>query len=357
MLDSLNSTINRELIFSGGYLNPHLTFKNFVVGKTNELAYAASKHVEKITEISFNPLFLYGGIGLGKTHLMHSIAWSIRKHNYKRQVMYLSAEQFMYHFIRALRFRNSVEFKEQFRSVDVLMIDDVQFISGKNSTQEEFFHTFNALVDKKRQVIVSANKSPSSLEGIEEPLKSRLGSGLVADIHPTTYELRLKILQSKLNKLNAKIPLESLQFLAHKITSNIRDLEGALIRIIAYATLVGRKITLDMVKDVLKDILYLNKKLITIEEIQKKVSQYYNIKISEMYSSRRIKSIVLPRQVAMFLTKKLTTCSLPEIGQKFGGRDHTTVIHSIKKIKELCKINLKLEKDINFLIASLRMVS
>jgi chromosomal replication initiator protein len=345
---------NGRAIFSGGHLDPRLTFDNFIVGKPNELAYAAARRVAEASEVTFNPLFLYGGVGLGKTHLMHAIAWHIRQRHPERQVMYLSAERFMYQFIRALRFRNAVAFKEQFRSVDVLMIDDVQFISGKDSTQEEFFHTFNALVDQKRQVIVSADKSPSDLEGMEERLKSRLGWGLVADIHPTTYELRLGILQAKLESLGAEIPLEAIEFLAHKITSNVRELEGALTRVAAHATLVGRTVTLDMVQDVLRDLLRSNERLITVEEIQRKVSEHYNIRTSEMHSSRRVRSLARPRQVAMYLAKRLTTHSLPEIGRKFGGRDHTTVMHAVKKIEELCERDTALEEDINLLIRALK---
>ncbi|MCP4922836.1 MAG: chromosomal replication initiator protein DnaA [bacterium] len=347
-------TSNAEAVFSGGHLDPRLTFDNFIVGKPNELAYAAARRVADASEVTFNPLFLYGGVGLGKTHLMHAIAWHIRQKHPERQVMYLSAERFMYQFIRALRFRNAVAFKEQFRSVDVLMIDDVQFISGKDSTQEEFFHTFNALVDQKRQVIVSADKSPSDLEGMEERLKSRLGWGLVADIHPTTYELRLGILQAKLETLEAAVPLDAIEFLAHKITSNVRELEGALTRVVAHATLVGRTVTLDMVQEVLRDLLRSNERLITVEEIQRKVSEHYNIRTSEMHSSRRVRSLARPRQVAMFLAKRLTTHSLPEIGRKFGGRDHTTVMHAVKKIEELCEKDTALEEDINLLIRALK---
>ncbi len=239
-------------------LDPRLTFQNFVVGKPNELAFAAARRVADASAVPFNPLFLYGGVGLGKTHLMHAIAWEIRNRDPQRRVIYLSAEKFMYQFIRALRFRDTVAFKEQFRSVDVLMIDDVQFISGKDSTQEEFFHTFNALVDQNRQVVISADKSPSDLEGLEERLRSRLGWGLVADIHPTTYELRLGILQSKAEQLRAQIPQKVTEFLAHKIQSNVRELEGALNRIVAHSTLVGRDITLESTQEVLHDLLRAN---------------------------------------------------------------------------------------------------
>src|SRR5271156_1167868 len=257
-------------------LDPRLTFSNFVVGKPNELAFAAARRVADSTSVPFNPLFLYGGVGLGKTHLMHAIAWEIRTRDPSRRVIYLSAEKFMYQFIRALRFRDTVAFKEQFRSVDVLMIDDVQFISGKDSTQEEFFHTFNALVDQNRQVVISADKSPSDLEGMEERLRSRLGWGLVADIHPTTYELRLGILQAKAEQKQTEIPQKVLEFLAHKITSNVRELEGALTRITAHTQLVGRSSTLESAQDVLHDLLRANDRRVTIEEIQKRVAAHYN---------------------------------------------------------------------------------
>ncbi|MEQ9199000.1 MAG: chromosomal replication initiator protein DnaA, partial [Rhodospirillales bacterium] len=236
-------------------LDPRFTFDSFVVGKPNEFAYAAAQRVAEAGAVTFNPLFLYGGVGLGKTHLMHAIAWHIQKLAPHRSVVYLSAEKFMYRFIRALRERNTMDFKEQFRSVDVLMIDDVQFIGGKDSTQEEFFHTFNALVDQGRQIVISADKSPAALEDMEERLRSRLGCGLVADIHSTTYELRLGILQSKAEKMGVPVPDKIMEFLSHKITSNVRELEGALNRVIAHSQLVGREITLETVQDVLHDLL------------------------------------------------------------------------------------------------------
>lgn len=335
--------------FNSAPLDPRFTFNNFVVGKPNELAYAASRRVADADKVTFNPLFLYGGVGLGKTHLMHSIAWHIKDKHPDRHVIYLSAEKFMYQFIRALRYRDTVTFKEKFRSVDVLMIDDVQFISGKDSTQEEFFHTFNALVDQNRQVIVSADKSPSDLEGLEERMRSRLGWGLVADIHPTTYELRLGILQAKVEKLDLGVPINVLEFLAHKITSNVRELEGALNRIVAHATLVGRNITVESTQEVLKDLLRANDRQVTIEEIQKKVAEHYNIRFADMHSTRRTRTVARPRQIAMFLSKKLTPQSLPEIGRKFGGKDHTTIIHAVKKIESLYISDKSVTEDIDLL--------
>ncbi|HZT20118.1 MAG TPA: chromosomal replication initiator protein DnaA [Dongiaceae bacterium] len=330
-------------------LDPRFTFENFVVGKSNELAHAASQRVAEARIVPFNPLFLYGGVGLGKTHLMHAIAWHIKKRTPQRRVIYLSAEKFMYQFIRALRQKSVMTFKEQFRSVDVLMIDDVQFISGKDSTQEEFFHTFNALVDQNRQVVISADKSPHDLEGLEERMRSRLGWGLVADIHPTTYELRLGILQSKAEQMKAQVPSKVLEFLAHKIVSNVRELEGALNRIVAHGTLIGRPITLETTQELLHDLLRANDRRVTIEEIQRRVAEHFNIKLADMHSERRARAVARPRQVAMYLSKQLTTRSLPEIGRKFGDRDHTTVMHAVRKIEELCALDAGFSEDVELL--------
>ena len=336
----------------GATLDPRYTFENFVVGKPNELAHAAARRVAESEQVvpGCNPLFLYGGVGLGKTHLMHAIAWHIRRNNPKRRVLYLSAEKFMYQFIKALRFKEALAFKEYFRSVDVLMIDDVQFISGKDSTQEEFFHTFNALVDQNKQLIISGDRSPSDLEGIEERVRSRLGWGLVADIHATTYELRLGILQSKIDQMKGvDIPQKVVEFLAHKITSNVRELEGALNRVVAHATLVGRPITLETTQEVLRDLLRANDRRISVEDIQKQVANHYNIKVSDMHSARRSRAVARPRQVAMYLSKKFTPKSLPEIGRKFGGKDHTTVMHAVKRIDELMAADHEFAKDVELL--------
>ena len=335
-------------------LDPRFTFKDFVVGKSNELAFSACRRVADSEDVPFNPLFLYGGVGLGKTHLMHAIAWQRKKLNPKLKILYLSAEKFMYEFIKALRLKNTVAFKEQFRSVNVLMIDDIQFIIGKESTQEEFFHTFNALADQNRQMVVSADKSPSDLEGLEERLRSRLGWGLVADIHPTTYELRLSIIEAKIEKYNIDLPKDVIEFLAHKITSSVRELEGALTRLAAHVTLVGRNVDLEIAEDLLQDLLRASDRRTTIDQIQKKVAEHFNIKISDMHSARRSRTVARPRQVAMFLSKNLTTRSLPEIGRKFGGRDHTTVIHAIKKIQELVKNDSSLSEDLEILTRSLQ---
>ncbi len=335
-------------------LEPRYTFDSFVVGKPNELACAAAQRVAEADDIPFNPLFIHGGVGLGKTHLMHAMAWRIRERAPWRRVAYISAEKFMYRFIRALRFKDTLAFKEQFRSVDVLMIDDVQFMSDKGATQEEFFHTFNALMDERRQVVVSADKSPSDLSGIEERLVSRFNWGLVADVHPTTYELRLSILQAKAARMPCRFPDKVLEFVAHKIQSNVRELEGALNRMAAHASLIGRDLTIEMAADVLKDMLRANERHITIEEIQRSVCAHFNIKMTDMSSARRARAVARPRQIAMYLAKMLTSRSLPEIGRKFGNRDHTTVMHAVRKIEELRAIDPSINEDVEILIRTLR---
>ncbi len=328
-------------------LNPAYTFDSFVVGKTNEFAYAAARKVAESKNVSFNPLFLYSGVGLGKTHLMHAIAWHIRKQDPTRNVIYLSAEQFLYKFVKALRYKDTTAFKEQFRSVDMLMIDDVQFMSNKESTQEEFFYTFNSLIEEGRQIIISADKSPSDLDGIEARLKSRLNSGLVADIHPTDFDLRKGILNSKAKQMGVELPEKVSEFLAQKITSNIRELEGSLRRIAAHSQLLSNKeITLDMTQDVLKDMLRSIDRKTTIDEIQKKVAEYFNISVKELQSSRRARTVARPRQIAMYLAKQLTSRSLPEIGRKFD-RDHTTVMHAVRKVEELIVEDASLAENVN----------
>lgn len=326
--------------------DPRFTFESFVVGKPNALAHAAALRIVESINVPFNPLFLYGGVGLGKTHLMHAIGWAMKKHAPDKTVMYLSAEKFMYQFVRALRSNETMRFKETFRSVDVLMIDDIQFMAGKESTQEEFFHTFNALVDQNKQIVISADKAPSDLTGLEERLRSRLAWGLVADIQPSTYELRLGILQSKRALLGAEIPDAVLEFLALKVCSNIRELEGALNRIVAHADVTKTLITLESTQDVLSDLLRSHDRRITIDEIQRKVAEHYNIRLPDMHSARRARQVARPRQVAMYLAKQLTSRSLPEIGRKFGGRDHTTVMHAVRKIEELMLEDQQIAQDV-----------
>ena len=343
-----NQTSNYPNEF-GAPLDPRFTFDNFVVGKPNELAFAASQRVSEAEKITFNPLFLCGGVGLGKTHLMHAIGWKIKQKKPERKVIYLSAEKFMYQFVRALRYKDTSAFKEQFRSIDVLMIDDVQFISGKDNTQEEFFHTFNALIEQNKQIVISADKSPTDLDGVQERLKSRLGCGLVADIHPTTYELRLGILIEKAQKRGVEIPSKVLEFLSHRIISNVREMEGALNRLVAHGTLVGTPISIETAQLVLQDLLKSSNKKITIEEIQKKVAEHFNIRLTDMHSPRRSRSVARPRQIAMYLAKSITSRSLPEIGRKFGGRDHTTVMHAVKKIEELKLSDVNFNEDLELL--------
>jgi chromosomal replication initiator protein len=337
----------------GAPLDSRLTFDNFVIGKPNEFAYAACRRVAEASTVAFNPLFLYGPVGMGKTHLMQAVAWDIRQRDPSRRVLYISAETFMYQFIRAVRYKDQVAFKEAFRSVDVLMVDDVQFICGRESTQDEFFHTFNALVDKNRQIIISADKSPSDLEGLEERLRSRLGWGLVADLHPTDYELRLSIVQAKAEKIGIQIPKPVMEFLAHRIPSNVRELEGAVNRLVAHVQLVGRELTVEATQDLLRDVLRANDRRVSIEDIQRKVADHYNIRFADMASPRRARAVARPRQIAMYLAKQLTTRSLPEIGRRFGGRDHTTVMHAVRKVEELRATDRSLQEDIDRLRRSL----
>ena len=343
----------KELL-PGAPLDGRFTFDTFVVGKPNELAHTAARRVAEGGPVTFNPLFLYGGVGLGKTHLMHAIAWDLRSRNDGLTVLYLSAEQFMYRFVQALREKRMMDFKEIFRSVDVLMVDDVQFIAGKDSTQEEFFHTFNALVDQNKQIVISADRAPDEIKDLENRIRSRLQSGLVVDLHPTDYELRLGILQSKVDHYRNLYPglhIDSgvLEFLAHRISTNVRVLEGALTRLFAFASLVGKPITMDLVQDSLADVLRASDRKISIEEIQRKVAEHYNIRLSDMIGPKRVRAFARPRQVAMYLCKQLTSRSLPEIGRRFGGRDHTTVMHGVRRIEELRQKDGQIDEDIELL--------
>jgi chromosomal replication initiator protein len=338
----------------GATLDARFTFDSFVVGKPNELAHAAARRVAEGGPVTFNPLFLYGGVGLGKTHLMHAIAHELQARQPHLRVLYLSAEQFMYRFVQALRDKQIMDFKELFRSVDVLMVDDVQFIAGKDSTQEEFFHTFNALIDQNKQIVISADRAPGEIKDLEDRIKSRMQCGLVVDLHPTDYELRLGILQQKAEFYRQQykglaISNGVLEFLAHRITTNVRVLEGALTRLFAFASLVGREITLELAQDCLADILRASDRKLTIEEIQRKVAEHYNIRLSDMIGPKRLRNIARPRQVAMYLAKQLTPRSLPEIGRRFGGRDHTTIMHGVRKIEELMSTDSQLSDDLQLL--------
>jgi len=331
-------------------LDPRFTFDTFVVGKPNEFAHACARRVaEKPAQPGFNPLFMYGGVGLGKTHLMHAIAWALRERDPNLTVAYMSAETFMYRFIEALRRHNTMEFKAQLRAVHVLLVDDVQFLMGKDNTQEEFFHTFNAVVEAGKQIVVSADTPPTDLAGIEDRLRTRLSCGIVADLHATTFELRLSILQAKAHKAGVEVPKSVQELLARKIATNVRELEGALNRLIAHSNIFGRAITIDMVPDVLSDIFRAHERRITIDEIQRKVSEHFRIPMTGMASARRERSVARPRQVAMYLAKQLTTRSLPEIGRKFGNRDHTTVLHAVNRVQELMAQDPAFAEDVTLL--------
>ncbi len=336
-------------------LDPRFLFDTFVVGKPNEFAHACARRVaERPASAGFNPLFLYGGVGLGKTHLMHAIGLELTRRtqaggNQAAQVAYMSAETFMHRFITAIRSQSTMEFKEGLRSVDVLMIDDVQFLIGKDNTQEEFFHTFNALVESGRQIVVSADKSPSDLSGIEQRLRTRLGCGMVADLHATTFELRISILEAKAARAEVLVPGKVLEFLAHKIDTNVRELEGCLNRLVAHASLFGRPITLEGAQEVLRDILKAHDRRVTIEEIQKRVAEHWGLRITDMTSSRRARAVARPRQVAMYLAKHLTDRSLPEIGRMFGNRDHTTVMHACTRVAELMEADPEFREQVELM--------
>jgi chromosomal replication initiator protein len=336
-------------------IDPRFTFDAFVVGKPNEFAHACARRVaEQPSSQGFNPLFLYGGVGLGKTHLMHAMAWELvarNKTNCGRpvSVAYMSAEKFMYRFIAAIRTQSTMQFKEQLRSADVLMIDDLQFLIGKDNTQEEFFHTFNALVDVGKQIVVSADKSPSDLSGLDDRLRTRLGYGMVADLHATTFELRISILEAKAARAGVAVPAKVMDFIAHKITTNVRELEGALNRLVAHANLFGRAITLETTQEVLHDILKAHDRRVTIEEIQKRVAEHFSMRMSDMTSARRARAVARPRQVAMYLAKQLTQRSLPEIGRRFGNRDHTTVMHAVARVTELIGRDAGFAEDVELL--------
>lgn len=332
-------------------LDTRFQFETFVVGKPNEFAYACARRVAELPNSpGFNPLFLYGDVGLGKTHLMHAIGLELRRRdNGATQVAYMSAEKFMYKFITSIRSQSTMEFKEQLRSVDVLMIDDLQFLIGKDNTQEEFFHTFNALVDAGRQIVVSADKSPPDLNGIEQRLRTRLGCGMVADLHATTFELRLSILEAKAGRAGVNLPAKVLEFLAHKIDTNVRELEGCLNRLVAHAQMFDRQVTLESAQEVLHDVLRSYDRRVTIEEIQKRVAEHWGLRVTDMTSSRRSRAVARPRQVAMYLAKHFTERSLPEIGRMFGNRDHTTVMYAIARVSELMEADPEFREQVELM--------
>ena len=326
--------------------NSKFSFNNFVVGEANQMPYAASKRICEKNSLTYNPLFIHGDVGMGKTHLLNAIAIELKVNIPNSKIVMMSAERFMYQFIKSIRLKETIKFKDQFRSIDFLLIDDIQFIGGKESTQEEFFYTFNELINQGKQIIISSNKSPLDLLSLDERLKSRLSGGLVVDFLPTNYELRLQILKKKIEILNINIPIDVLQFVASKIVNNIRELEGALNRIWANYELTGRKINIENSTKLLSDLISAREKIISIDNIQKKVSSYYNLALSDMTSSKRSINIARPRQIAMYLSKRLTSYSYPEIGKAFGGKDHTTVIHAVKKIESMLEIDQNLKKHI-----------
>ncbi len=333
-------------------LNPKYTFESFVVGSSNQFAHAAARAVAESPSKAYNPLFIYGGVGLGKTHLMHAIGHLIKRHNSKARLTYVSTDKFTNDVISSLRYDKMVSFREKYRNVDTLLIDDIQFIAGKERTQEEFFHLFNALYETQKQIVISSDCPPKDIPTIEERLKSRFEWGLIADIQPPDLETKIAILQKKAESEKVKIPDNVAMFIAGKIKSNIRELEGSLIRLVAYCQLKGLEITVDVAQQVLRSILDSHEKRVTIEIIQKAVAEQFGLKISDLKSKNNSKSIAYPRQIAMFLAKQLTTASLPEIGREFNGKHHTTVLHSIHKIEELRKTDKDLNRLINKLTSS-----
>lgn len=346
-LISLDSATGKRTSNYHSNLNATFTFQNFVEGKSNQLARAASLQVAGNPGGAYNPLFLYGAVGLGKTHLMHAIGNHIIQYNPQAKVIYLHSERFVADMVKALQTNTINEFKRYYRSLDALLIDDIQFFAGKDRSQEEFFHTFNALLEGQRQMILTCDRYPKEIKGLEERLKSRFGWGLTVAVEPPELETRVAILMSKASQASPplNLPYEVAFFVAKRIRSNVRELEGALKRIVANAHFTGREINLDFAREALKDLISLQDKLVTIENIQKVVAEYFKIKIGELLSKRRTRSVTRPRQIAMALAKELTNHSLPEIGQAFGGRDHTTVLHACRAVAELRDINPDVHED------------
>ena len=342
-----------EGLVVGARINPDFTFGSFVEGKSNQLAKAAALQVAENPGRAYNPLFLYGGVGLGKTHLMHSIAHLIKNNDTASQIAYVHSERFVGDMVRALQHNSMNEFKTAYRSLDALLIDDIQFFAGKERSQEEFFHTFNELLEGQHQVILSCDRYPKEVEGLEERLKSRFGWGLTVAIEPPELETCVAILMTKAQASGVVLPEEVAFFIAKRIRSNVRELEGALRRVIANSRFTGRAITLEFTKEALKDLLSLQAKLVTIENIQKTVADYYKVRMSDLLSKRRSRSVARPRQVAMALAKELTSHSLPEIGDAFGGRDHTTVLHACKRIKDLRDLEQRVKEDYSNLLRTL----
>ena len=331
-------------------LIPEFTFGSFVEGKSNHIALAASRQIGEGLKNSYNPLFIYGGVGLGKTHLMHAVGNELLAKNLTKKIAYVHSERFVSDMVKSLQLGAISEFKQYYRSLDALLIDDIQFFAKKEQSQEELFHTFNSLLERGSQMILTCDRYPKEIDGLEDRLKSRLGWGLPVVIEPPELETRVAILLSKARSMNQELDEESAFFIAQKVRSNVRELEGALKRVVANSNFTGRPITIDLIKDSLKDLLAIQARQVSVENIQKTTAEYYNIKLSDLLSKRRSRSVARPRQMAMFLAKELTNYSLPEIGESFGGRDHTTVIHACKKIKELRDFNLDIEEDYRKLI-------
>jgi len=329
-------------------LNPRYTFDTFIVGSSNQFAHAACRAVAEAPSRSYNPLFIYGGVGLGKTHLMHAVGQYVLQHDRNLKLTYISSERFMNEMINAVRYDRVIDFRERYRTVDVLLVDDIQFLAGKEGTQTEFFHTFNALYDSQKQIVISSDCPPHEIPSLEERLRSRFEWGLIADIGSPDLETKIAILKKKAEAETVPLPDNVAIYIASKIKSNIRELEGSLIRLIAYASLTGQELSLPLAQEVLKNIIDHDEKAITIEVIQKHVADYYNLKLGELKSRNNSKSVAKPRQIAMYLCKSLTHASLPEIGRSFGGKHHSTVIHSIRKVEEF----RKKDGDFNTLISS-----
>ncbi|WP_353622988.1 chromosomal replication initiator protein DnaA [Salinisphaera sp. G21_0] len=334
-------------------LNTGFTFETFVEGKSNQLALAAARQVAENPGASYNPLFLYGGVGLGKTHLMHAVGNFLVKQNRNARVVYLHSERFVADMVKALQLNAINDFKKYYRSVDALLIDDIQFFAGKERSQEEFFHTFNALLEGGQQMILTCDRYPKEISGVEERLKSRFGWGLTVAVEPPELETRVAILMKKAEQQKVELPHEAAFFIAQRIRSNVRELEGALKRVIASAHFMGRRIDIDLIRESLKDLLALQDKQVSIDNIQRTVAEYYKIKVADILSKRRSRSVARPRQIAMALSKELTSHSLPEIGDAYGGRDHTTVLHACRKVKELVEVDNEIKSDYKNLLRSL----
>ncbi|MED4884525.1 chromosomal replication initiator protein DnaA [Bacillus smithii] len=338
---------DEEYDFPHSMLNPKYTFDTFVIGSGNRFAHAASLAVAEAPAKAYNPLFIYGGVGLGKTHLMHAIGHYVQEHNPSAKVLYITSEKFTNEFINSIRDNKSDEFRNKYRNVDVLLIDDIQFLAKKEQTQEEFFHTFNTLHEESKQIVISSDRPPKEIPTLEDRLRSRFEWGLITDITPPDLETRIAILRKKAKAEGLDIPNEAMLYIANQIDTNIRELEGALIRVVAYSSLINKDINADLAAEALKDIIPSSKpKVITIQEIQRVVGEHYNVKIEDFKAKKRTKSIAFPRQIAMYLSRELTDSSLPKIGEEFGGRDHTTVIHAHEKISKLLQTDEQLKRSI-----------